>query len=163
MIVIYLSGLEYLFKIHKKYFFFCITLISINFLYISYWMYKNHPHQNLYFNNFLPNAIEKFEKDYHGLSNKQLVENFLSNKIEKNEKIYFDYIGSNFPASLKIFDLVDQKRFINIKKNHNTKSYYLFINNSNLSGINLKTYNSEFVEKIMINNTYINGVILIQK
>jgi hypothetical protein len=163
MIVIYLSGLEYLLKLHKKYFFFLTTLITINFIYIGNWMFKNHPYQNLYFNNFLPNAIEKFEKDYHGLSNKQLVENLLLNKIKKNEIIYFDYVGSNFPASLKIFDLNDQKRFINIDKNNNIKKYYLFLNNSNLSDRRLKNYNDKFIEKIMINNTYINGVILIQK
>ena len=126
-------------------------------------MFNNNPYQYLYFNNFLPKAIEKFDKDYHGLSNKQLVENLLLNKDKKDEKIYFDYIGSNFPASLKIFDLNVQKRFINIRKNNNIKNYYLFINNSNLSGGFVKNYNGKFIEKIMINNTYINGVILIQK
>jgi hypothetical protein len=163
IIVIYLSGIEYLFKLNKKYFFLLTALVTINFMNIAYWMFKNHPYQNLYFNNFLPNAIEKFEKDYHGLSNKQLIENLLLNKIKKEEIIYFDYIGSNFPSSLKILDLNDQKKFMYIGKNSNIKKYYLFLNDSNLSGRDKKNYKSKFIEKIELYDTYINGVMLIKK
>ena len=68
-----------------------------NFLYAStlfliiptiFWMYKNHPHQNIYFN-FLAgkNFNEKFEMDFSGTTNKRALE-YIIKKENKKVKIY---------------------------------------------------------------------------
>lgn len=65
-----------------------ISLVLINLTYTGFWMYKNHPHQQVYFNIISKNYINKnFDLDYWGLSNYQ---SFLY--ILKNEK--------NFPVTI---------------------------------------------------------------
>ena len=53
-----------------------------------YWMYKNHPNQNIYFN-FLAgkNFNEKFEMDFSGTTNKRALE-YIIKKENKKVKIY---------------------------------------------------------------------------
>ena len=51
-------------------------------------MYKNHPHQNVYFN-FLAgkNFNERFEMDYFGVSNKRALE-YIVEQEDKTVKIH---------------------------------------------------------------------------
>ncbi|MDJ1505981.1 phospholipid carrier-dependent glycosyltransferase [Xanthocytophaga agilis] len=54
---------------------FVLSLVSFNVCYTIYWMIKNHPYQNVYFNTLAGRNIEKnFERDYWGLSYKQALE-----------------------------------------------------------------------------------------
>lgn len=65
-----------------------ISLVLINLTYTGFWIYKNHPHQQVYFNIISKNYINNnFDLDYWGLSNYQ---SFLY--ILKNEK--------NFPVTI---------------------------------------------------------------
>ena len=51
-------------------------------------MFKNHPHQNVYFNILArKNFNEKFEMDYFGTSNKNALE-YIINQEDKNIKVY---------------------------------------------------------------------------
>ena len=53
-----------------------------------YWMYKNHPHQNIYFNFFAgKNFNKKFEMDFSGVSNKQALE-YIARGEDRNVKIF---------------------------------------------------------------------------
>ena len=74
-----------------------------NFLYILpiiliiptlFWMYKNHPFQYVYFNLLAgKNFNEKFEMDYFGVSNKNVLE-YIIEKEDKKVRIY-NYVGSS--------------------------------------------------------------------
>ena len=51
-------------------------------------MYKNHPFQYVYFNLLAgKNFNEKFEMDYFGISNKNLLE-YITEKVDKKVSIY---------------------------------------------------------------------------
>ena len=70
---------------------------KINYLYLLslililptiFWMYKNHPHQNVYFNLIAgKNFKEKYEMDFLGLSNKRALE-YIVEKVDKKVKVY---------------------------------------------------------------------------
>ncbi|WP_028667981.1 ArnT family glycosyltransferase [Runella zeae] len=52
-----------------------IVVTSFYILYIGWWMYQNHPYQNVYFNTLAPKPIAShFERDYWGLSYRQALE-----------------------------------------------------------------------------------------
>ena len=62
--------------------------ISVFIIQTTFWMIKNHPHQNVYFNIIAQNNFnENFEMDYWGTSNKNVLE-----YIAKNTKIKLMYI-----------------------------------------------------------------------
>lgn len=82
IIMISLYGL-YLFNLIVKKNFLRLTvyfLIALNLMYISYWNYKNHPYQHVYFNLMFKNYFHNnFEMDYWGLSYRSSIEYIISN------------------------------------------------------------------------------------
>ena len=57
----------------------CLLILQILF-----WMFTNHPHQNVYFNLFVNNKFKKnFEMDYWGTSNKDALELIAKNSKNK--------------------------------------------------------------------------------
>ena len=60
------------------------TFIPLGFLlFPAFWMAKNHPHQNVYFNSLTANdAWKKYEMDYWGLSYKQAYEYLVQHQPE---------------------------------------------------------------------------------
>ena len=100
------------FKKSKILKFFFIFMLTFNFLFTLSWSIKNHPYQNVFYSDLFgpkPN-LRFFSKDYWGLSNKQLIEYLV--KFEKSNEIYYDFLGTNFYLSLKIFDTATQNKFI---------------------------------------------------
>ena len=132
LLIFSVRGIHYLrltFFSKKKW---VIEILTIIFLaQISFDMIKNHPFQNVYFNFFAGDNVEKkFEIDYWGLSNKQAFEYILEK--EKTSKIN---IGSAGPISLEnskmILDSKDRNR-INITKN--SEADYIIDNYINWHG-----------------------------
>lgn len=124
------------------------------------WIITNHPYQYIYFNNFFSNKklINYFERDYWGLSNKDLIEYI--NKTQKDGKIYykFNYDGSNFYLSLKRLNKIDRDKFINFSKMpKDQKYYYYFYNNVNNQSFNTNK-KFEKIKEIKLYNEVINGV-----
>ena len=116
------------------------------------------PINNLYFNNFVNKPLEYFEKDFWGLSNKQLLEHV--NTLEK-KKIYYDFIGSNIKSSIKFQNEKDKDRYIYIKDTPDKfDEYYVFVNNRFIDPkeIKLLRSNKNFIKELIIDGTYINGV-----
>ena len=134
-------------------------LIWINIIFLIFWNISNNPFQYLYFNKLLigKNSLSLFEKDYWGISNKQLVERI--NDIEA-EKINWSFHGSNMKTSLLILNSNDQKKFNYINKDNFTEKFYVFINNRNLSKkeINKILKEKNFISKIIFKDEFINGV-----
>lgn len=75
----------YLFRKKNNYLYILILVLVIPNI---YWMYKNHPHQNIYFN-FLAgkNFNKKFEMDFSGTSNKHALE-YIAKKEDRKVKIF---------------------------------------------------------------------------
>tara|TARA_B100001029_G_C15027775_1_gene434826 strand:+ start:284 stop:1273 length:990 start_codon:yes stop_codon:yes gene_type:complete len=135
--------------------------IILNIIYVSSWSLKNHPHQYLYFNNFFSfKTINYFEKDYWGLSNKELIEEVL--KIEDSPKIYYKNYNSNIDASFDIFPSNLSSRFININELENVERYYIFINNRFFDENRIKqlTNETKVIKEFFFNKAFINGVYL---
>lgn len=135
------------------------TIVCINLCILLFWNILNNPFQYLYFNKMLigKNPLSIFEKDYWGISNKQLIEHV--NNIEKNE-IYWRYHGSNLKTSLLILDAKDQEKFKYLNKDDGQKKHYVFINNRYLSKkeINEILNKKNFIYKIIFKDEFINGV-----
>jgi hypothetical protein len=73
-----------IFIFSKKKFFF-INLFLVMLVPTTYWMIKNHPYQNFYFNFLLKNSSiqNKFEVDYFGVSGRYALEYILKNNKNK--------------------------------------------------------------------------------
>ena len=148
---------------------FFIFMLGFNFLFTLFWSIKNHPYQNVFYNDFFgpkPN-LSFFSKDYYGLSNKQLIQYLV--KFEKSDEIYYDFLGSNFYLSLKMFDSATQNKFkLDRNNKDNDQFYYLFYNNNYPNDeiiFNEKTLDKkvEAVKEIKIYDVVINGVYKIYK
>lgn len=157
IILLSLSSLKYLLK--KSLIKIIEIIICINIIFLVFWNISNNPYQYLYFNKLIigKNSIEMFEKDYWGISNKQLIEHI--NTIEKN-KIKIKYQGSNLKTSLLILSEKDKKKFEIINKENLLDKHYVFVNNRFLSRkeINDLIVEKKFIKKIIFNNVFINGV-----
>tara|TARA_B100001057_G_scaffold155608_1_gene155848 strand:+ start:2396 stop:4018 length:1623 start_codon:yes stop_codon:yes gene_type:complete len=135
------------------------AIICLNIFILIFWNISNNPFQYLYFNKLLigKNSLSIFEKDYWGISNKQLIE--YVNNIEKG-KIKWSFHGSNLKTSLLILNSEDQKKFEQINKDNYKKKYYVFLNNRYLSKNEIEKFLKEkkFIFKIIFKGEFINGV-----
>lgn len=92
---------------NKKYFLWMLYFIlSLSLVLTARWMYKNHPYQNVYFNNLVNKPIRgKFELDYWGLSNRRALEYILlhdaSPKINVAAGSWMHLEGAGFMLSAK--------------------------------------------------------------
>ena len=63
-------------------------MIVTNLAYLSYWNYKFHPHQYVYFNIIFKNKFhDNFDKDYWGISNRESLEYIINNNFDYPIKI----------------------------------------------------------------------------
>ena len=134
------------------------TLILLNFTYISYWNYKFHPHQYVYFNIIFKNKFhDNFDKDYWGISNRESLEYIINNN--------FDYpikIGTKSFASLEMTSLMlkeEDKSKISII--HNLKEAdYVVTNYRTLIKRNFIIDNDKYKKyyEVVVDNTPINTV-----
>jgi len=90
------------------------SLVAINLLSISFWMIKNHPFQNTFFNELTlittHDMPHRFELDYWGLSYKQ-AEEYLLKTTPKDAKIKIAV--ANYPGELNLLThaKADRERF----------------------------------------------------
>ena len=140
-----------------------ILNLIISFFIISnfYWLYKNHPFQNTYFNFF---AGEKphnnFEVDYWGLSNRFVLEKILNEDKKQNIKvsaISVTSLGQNFHILT-----TEQKRRIHYSKDLES-SDYIINNNIFILGDknklkklpnNFDIYYELFIDDILVTTIY---------
>ena len=137
-----------------------IFLFFLFFLNI-YHMIRLHPHQYLYFNNFIiKDSLNKFERDYWGLSNKEILNVFLTKT--NDDKIVYAFIGSMFPLSIQILNNKDRSRFIDVNKIKKIDNYkgpiYIFVNNRFNPNYELIKNNAETIHELIIDGVIINGV-----
>jgi len=107
-------------KILSLIFIIIVILCALN---ISYFMIKNHPHQNVYFNILAGKDLRNnFELDYWGLSYRQALEYILKNDPRSDIKIN----AANFPGEFNI-DILPSKDRVRLEyvENINDADYFL--------------------------------------
>ena len=148
-----------LIKKFSKYFYLFIIFSLIT---IFYNIYKLHPFQSLYFNDFVKkNVHEKFEVDYWGLSGKRFLIKIV--KLEKNKKVNIG-VASWVPLERSIALLDDTvKSKINIVGQDYSTADYIFSNNvTEVNSLVNKKYlipkNFKKVDELVVNNILIYAV-----
>ncbi|MEW6041907.1 MAG: glycosyltransferase family 39 protein [Elusimicrobiota bacterium] len=117
MIIWTMTGLKYLFDNVKNILYrsFITGIIIIEFLHTAGFMFRNHPHQNVYFNVIARTGrVENnFELDYWGLSYRQALEYLLKTNPGKPIKIFTE----NWPgyANSYILREKDRARLVYVK------------------------------------------------
>ena len=116
----------------KKYFLFIILLFPLS---TFFWKIKEHPFQNVYFNHLASKNPDKyFELDYHGLSNREILERLLKKDPKDIIKIW---VSSHTPLHTTINNMIDKKDRVRIKTVKNIEeSDYILNNNRYLGGEN---------------------------
>ena len=125
-IVFTLFGLQQLFNFFASRKKLLYVLIYLNFGAVAFWMLKNHPLQNAYFNMVSRATIDagnKFEKDYWGLSFRQGLE-YLANHT--NQPIHIASLH-DFPCLFNLLSLDEKTRskFIFHREVESDWEYYL--------------------------------------
>ena len=90
IIIIALSAFNYIHRINKLKFIkvFTYILIIVNLCYLSFWNFKYHPNQNVYFNPFFKkNFNNLFDMDYWALSNKASLEYIVTSNYQFPVKV----------------------------------------------------------------------------
>ncbi len=96
----------------KKKFKYLIILILISLLPTINWMYKNHPHQYVFFNSIYKKNFNKyFVMDYWGLSNYHALKSILNKSNKESIKVGILGNGDLF-LSKSFLDVTDRKKII---------------------------------------------------
>ncbi len=106
-----------------------LAVIIIQMGYISIWMIQSHPLQNVYFNVLAGNdLINRWEKDYWGLSTRMGLEQILS--IDKRSKITVSTASKWFPAKngLLLIDKVERDRIKIVSNSERPPADYVITN-----------------------------------
>ena len=127
-----------------------IVLLSVNLMNVAYFMIKNHPYQNVYFNAFagrdMADVKDNFELDYWGLSYRKALEYIVEHDSSKEIRVYVDFI----PGVLNSIMLNAQdSRRLKYVNNINKAKYFVG---------NYKWHRKEYLFKKEFYSTKVNGV-----
>ena len=135
--------------------------ILISFIIQIFWMIKNHPYQNVYFNSFSKSGARNFELDYWGLSNLESLKYLINHaytgtpltvsNFNDGSRIYFAYLMLN----------ADERKKIKLVK-FDTEVNHFYITNIN-NGLNKKDYESlglVIYHQIIVDGIVINEILL---
>ena len=101
----------------------------VYFIFISLVMYKIHPYQNLYFNNFAGKEVHrKYEVDYWGLANVKFLKQVLS--LEKNNSEIINIATASWMPIVRSFNFLTptERKKINLVGQEYDKADYIFNN-----------------------------------
>ena len=123
MIIISVIGIQFF---DKKIIRLIIGALIMNFVFLTNWMIKNHPNQEVYFNYiFKKNYNKKYDMDYWGVSYKVVLENIL---LEDNRDKIKLYNLSKTKLFYSLFSLKPQERIRFIEVNDIKNADYLITN-----------------------------------
>ena len=157
-VMITLYGFNYTYNIIKKNIFqkFYLFIIFASFFNIGFWMFVNHPHQYVFFNNFVNKGVEKnYEMDYWGLSYKENFEYLLSIDSKSKIKVWNASANTIFYHLLSIktedrnrIEIVESKE----EADYIITNFYIDTNNYDKNFLNSHT----IVNQILIDGKSIN-------
>ena len=152
------SFLSYEYKLLKNLIYFLVLIgLSQN----SYWLIKNHPYGNVYFNELIKDENKKnFELDYWGLSNFNSISTILDQ--DNSDKIEIGTLSfTSLPTTKLIFDKEEFSRIEILS--HEDKPKYLIDNMNNNFKKNLNVLEDyELYAKIKVDSLIINSIYLKQ-
>lgn len=126
-----------------------MALIVFSCVHTTYWMIRNHPLQNLYFNQFSGDWNKRFEVDYWGLANKQALEKILKNNPGAAVVAWpghgYQWPGGwqlPFTQNLKILDPKDLSR-ISVPETKSESTYIITSHQGN-DGFSTASYQSNY-------------------
>ena len=163
LVILSISGLSILMskfnEIRLKYFIFFLIFLEISFS--IFWIFKNHPHQYIYFNPIFKNiTLNKFQLDYWGISNRSSLEYIL--KKEKKDKIKVATVSFTLlEDSLRVLDETGRNK-ISIVHNLKEADYVVDkyrkkwdkIDNFNLLKTNFKKIHNLIIDGNIISTIY---------
>lgn len=124
--IVYFSTYSYInFFLNNSFFKKMINIfLLINILYLSFWIIKNHPHQNNFFNIFQSySKKQNFDLDYWGLSNYYALKKILD--IDKRDKISVSSVSfTDLNVSLLKFR-PDKRKKIEVIYNYEKADYLI--------------------------------------
>ena len=136
-------------------------IISIFIIFNFYWMYKNHPFQNNYFNFFAGDKPHNnFEVDYWGLSNRFVLEKILN----EDDKQIIAVSAISVTSLAHNFNILTEKQKKRIRYSKDLKSSDYIVNNNifvwgdknklkKMPG-NFEVYYELFIDDILITTIY---------
>jgi len=127
-----------------------ILTITSNF----YWIYKNHPYQNLYFNFIVKEPYKQFDLDWLGLTNKDLLKYLL--KYDNSEEIkIWAASGTSLEATAKNLLSSDDAKRIKVVQLESEANYIVnnYINNQ-------KDYSLQYnlIKEIKVSSSKVNSL-----
>ncbi len=153
LVIFMVSGVNYLMdKLNKtKIYYFFQLIIIISLIDVGYWMYKNHPHQYVFFNKLTSsNASKNFELDYLAASYKENLD-FLIETEKKNK--YYIYNSSKTKLWNPLFSLMDKDR-LKFEEVEKQKAEYWITNYY----FDTNSYDYNFKKKyILLNEVIVDG------
>tara|TARA_B100000003_G_C10781312_1_gene311046 strand:- start:254 stop:661 length:408 start_codon:yes stop_codon:yes gene_type:complete len=129
----------------------------MNFTMISYWIVKNHPYQNVFFNSFSKKYAKGFELDYWGLTNLKALKNIIKNETTFPVYISHFHDRSRIDFSLHMLNKEDKKKIKLVKDWRDKKVKYIITNINNAftdkhyDSLGLETYNIIKIDDLIIN------------
>ena len=145
-----------------------ISIILISLLFTINWMYKNHPHQYVFFNTIYGKNFNKyFDMDYWGLSNYHALKFVLNNSEKKSIKI--GILGNgDLNLSKNFLNKADREKII-ISNEDLLNNDFIIDNYNRWNGIRIpedfakiekkfRKFHDIKVNNIPINSIYINKI-----
>jgi hypothetical protein len=161
-LIIYVSifGIyEFYLFLNNNYRKYLIGTLIISFVFTSYWMKLNHPHQYVYFNILAgKNFDKKFEMDYWGLSYKENLEYLIKNENKELFKIF--NLSINEPERTSVVLPEFNRKKLQFVKNQINADYlitnYYYGKGTNYDSIekDYKILNEIKVDGVSINTLY---------
>lgn len=94
LIMLAVSGVQKIKTLRSPIVYTAVIIIAVNLFFVVFFMVKNHPYQNLYFNFLaggMENAKKNFDMDYWGLSYRKGLEWIAENDKSKVIPVFFSY------------------------------------------------------------------------
>ena len=162
LVILSISGLSILMskfnEIRLKYFIFFLIFLEISFS--IFWIFKNHPHQYIYFNPIFKNiTLNKFQLDYWGISNRSSLEYIL--KKEKKDKIKVATVSFTLlEDSLRVLDETGRNKISIV---HNLKEADYVVDNyrkkwDKIDNFNLLKTNFKKIHNLIIDGNIISTI-----
>jgi len=149
-VILGLIGIEWVFKTIKnnKLYYLIQFIIIFSLFNTGYWMVKNHPHQNVFFNKFVRTNVNKiFVLDYIAASYKVNLDHLVEN--EKKNK-YYIFNSSETKLFYPLFSLKDEIRLKFIVSKKENAEYWITNHH-----FDKETYDDDFYKKYEILNEVI--------
>ncbi len=135
--------------------------ILISFIIQIFWMIKNHPYQNIYFNSFSKSNAKNFELDYWGLSNLESLKYLISNAYTGSPLIVSEFNDRSRINFAYLMLSIDERKKIKLGKfNDETTEFYITNINNGLDLTDYQSLGFDIYHQIIVDGIVINKILI---